>query len=156
VSAAVKAVGQTKPAVSVAFSSIEFGAQDSSLFTFAAPAGSTVTEKTITAADVTAGFDASPSSPVTAPGERPTVIGTGWSTIVSLPANLAGMASTNSGDASQGGQQDEALRMLDQLTTQVAGGRVLETSLFSIFFTDDGRMLAGAVGPDALVAAASR
>lgn len=158
-SATLMAVGQAEPAVSVAFSSIEFGPQDASLFTFAAPAGSTVTETTITAADVTAGFDASLSDPTTDLGELPTVIGTGWSAIVSLPASLAGMASTDLDPASQerpAGQQDEALRMLDQVTTQVAGGRVIQTSLFSILLADDGRVLLGAVAQDALVAAAQR
>ncbi len=158
-SVAIRAVGQAEPAVSVAFSSIEFGAQDASLFTFAAPAGSTVTEKTITAADVTAGFDASRNDPATAPSELPTVIGTGWSAIVSVPAGLAAIGSMDAGASSPDqapGDQDQGVQMLNQVTTQVAGGRVLQTSLFSIFFADDGRVLAGAVSQDALVAAAQR
>ena len=171
---AVMAVGQAEPAVSIAFSSIEFGAQDAALFTFTAPAGSTVTEQIITADDVTAAIDSAnasekDSSELTKPSELPTMIGTGWSTIVSVPASLAGMASTDvgqaSGDAANGDAatseeaavaQAEALQLLDHLTTQVADGRVLQTSLFSVFFATDGRIFVGAVGQDALVAAAQR
>lgn len=158
-SATLMALGQAEPAISIAFSSIEFGTQDPSLFTFVAPADSAVTEETITAADVMTSSDGTRPEATTDLSEPPTVIGTGWSTIVSVPASLAGMASMDASGANPdgaAGDQAEALQMLDQVTTPVAGGRVLQTSLFSIFFADDGRVLAGAVAQDALVAAAQR
>jgi outer membrane lipoprotein-sorting protein len=155
-SAAIMAVGQSDPAVSVAFSSIEFGEQDASLFTFTAPADSVVTENTITADDVAAGLATSESAPVIDRGAVPTVIGTGWSTIVSIPANLDQIMGGQPMGEPSVGEQGDALAMLDQLTTQVDGGRVVQTSLFSILLADDGRVLLGAVSPDALVAAAQQ
>ena len=65
--------------------------------------------------------------------------GTGWGSIVELPA----------GDA-------ESLAQLNAVTTAVDGGRVLSSALFTVLFTDDGRVLAGAVPVDALTAAAGR
>ena len=56
------------------------------------------------------------------------------------------------GDALASGDP-EAARMLAQLTTAVDGGRAIETSLVSVLLTDDGRVLAGAVPVDRLVAA---
>jgi len=46
--------------------------------------------------------------------------------------------------------------MLDRLTTKVDGGRVLSTSLVTVMFADDGRVLAGAVGTETLQAAAAQ
>jgi hypothetical protein len=43
--------------------------------------------------------------------------------------------------------------LLDQLTSEVDGGRVLETSLVSVLLTDDGRVFAGAVDASTLQAA---
>ena len=44
--------------------------------------------------------------------------------------------------------------LLDQLTTRVPQGRLLSTALVSVLLTDDGRVLVGAVPPEALQAAA--
>ena len=49
-----------------------------------------------------------------------------------------------------------AQALLEQALTQVDGGRALQTSLVSVLVTDDGRILAGAVGVDQLVAASQR
>ena len=48
-----------------------------------------------------------------------------------------------------------AAALLDQVTTAVDGGRVLQTSLVSVFLADDGRVWVGAVDTDALRAAAA-
>ena len=45
--------------------------------------------------------------------------------------------------------------MLDSLTQPVDGGRLLTTSLVSVFFADDGRVLVGAVTPERLLDAAA-
>ncbi|WP_159603921.1 hypothetical protein [Agromyces humi] len=45
--------------------------------------------------------------------------------------------------------------MLDTLTQPVEGGRILSTSLVSVFFADDGRVLVGAVTPERLIDAAA-
>jgi hypothetical protein len=46
-----------------------------------------------------------------------------------------------------------AQALLEQALTEVDGGQALQTSLVSVLITDDGRILAGAVGVDQLVAA---
>ena len=45
--------------------------------------------------------------------------------------------------------------MLGTLTEPVDGGRILQTSLVTVLFTDDGRVLAGAVTADHLLDAAA-
>ena len=82
---------------------------------------------------------------------QPEVIGEGWTTVVVLPMGAAGA------DAA-GGLGAEASAMLDTLTEPVDGGRILQTSLVTVLFTDDGRVLAGAVTADHLldVAASGR
>lgn len=131
----VAAVGQDAAAFSVAFSSVDFTAPDPALFDFTPPANATVTEQAI---------------PGHAQAEEPTrpdvtVTGEGWSAIVSVPADTAGL------DAGS-----ESAALLDQFTTPVAGGRAVQTSLVSVLLTDDGRVLIGAVSVAQLQAAAAR
>jgi hypothetical protein len=59
------------------------------------------------------------------------------------------------GEAGAQGLDGEASPMLDGLTTRVDGGRVLQTSLVTVLFTDDGRVFAGAVTADHLLEVAS-
>ena len=49
----------------------------------------------------------------------------------------------------------EASAALEALTTPVDGGRALQTSLLSVLFTDDGRVLVGSVPVDTLVEVAA-
>jgi hypothetical protein len=73
------------------------------------------------------------------------VTGSGWETVVELPA-------------SKGSSVGAALLsdpLLQQATVAVAGGKVLTTSLVNILLTDDGRIFAGAVPVEMLQAAAT-
>ncbi|RWZ51490.1 outer membrane lipoprotein carrier protein LolA [Labedella phragmitis] len=130
---AVTADGSSSPAISVAYTSIDFSTPDADLFSFTPPSGVEVTEKTSPANEHS--DPATPEPGTGLPGA--TTSGSGWTTIVELPA----------GDAS-------AFEGLDAVTTAVDGGRVLSSSLVNVLFTDDGRVLAGAVSIDALEAAA--
>lgn len=127
----VTAKGQSDPAFSVQFSKISFDAPDASLFDFAPPSDVTVEEQTV-------GADKAPDAAATATPE-PTVVGDGWDAVVVFPA---------------GTPLDDPL--IDQLTTKVDGGRVLGTSLVSVYLADDGRVLVGAVTPEALRAVAAQ
>jgi len=132
----VDARGQSTPALSVAFTSVDFSAPSAGVFAFTPPTGTTV--KTVT-------------PPATGPtrdrsdAQKPTVIGSGWSAIVKVsghaPSPTAGLDAQN-------------MALLNQLTQKVTGGRMLETSLFSVYLGDDGTVLAGAVPTSALLAAA--
>ena len=133
----VAAKGQADPAVSVGFTSVDFSAPASSVFDFTPPAGAEVTE--VAAPDgahdrAHAARDA---------GDAPVVVGSGWSTVVGTNVPAATGASAS----------DEASSLLDQMTTAVDGGRVVETSLLSVYLGDDGRVWAGAVDAATLQAA---
>lgn len=156
----VTAAGQSSPAFTTVFDSIDFAAQDPALFSFTPPADTTVTEKAITAADVAAAEAAhAAKAPVaTSRAERataPAFVGEGWSTIVELPARDLGDADANSGSTEDTAGTSPS-ELLDRATTAVEGGRVLQTALVSILITDDGRVLVGAVGTEQLLAAAAR
>jgi outer membrane lipoprotein-sorting protein len=141
-SAAIDAKGQTKPAVSVAYDSIDYGTPAARLFDFTPPKDAKVTTKDLS--DRTGhhrrGTHTAPSGTAGAPATT----GTGWSTIATLPAGTVDAGATGT----------DGTQLLNQLTKQVAGGRALETSLVSVYLTDDGRVLAGAVPVADLVAAA--
>ncbi len=137
--AAVTAAGQDDPAVQVGFTSLSYGAPAARLFDFTAPANAKVAEKDLS--------DVRQHARDHARGDRPAgpaVTGTGWATIAELPA----------GTVDQSSLGEQASGLLDQLTTPVDGGRAVQTSLVSVYLTDDGRVLAGAVPVSSLVAAA--
>jgi outer membrane lipoprotein-sorting protein len=121
----VDARGQKTPAVNIGFSSLTLRAPAASLFDFTPPAGAKVTEMTK--------GDASSAAPH-AKGTKPatSVTGTGWDSVVTVAAgaSLGDLASSSE---------------FAELTTAVAGGRVLHTSLINILFTTDGRIVAGSV-----------
>lgn len=138
---AVTARGASTTAFDVAYTSIDYSKPDSALFTFTPPPGTEVTETPIdsdhTAPDATQpgdeqGDDAQADIPDV------TTTGSGWTTIVELPA----------------GEAPASLDGLDAITTPVDGGRVLSSSLVNVLLTDDGRVFAGAVSVDALESAA--
>jgi outer membrane lipoprotein-sorting protein len=129
---AVAAAGQSDPAFEVSFTSIDYSAPDAALFEFTPPEGAEVISKEHGSHDRER-------------GEAPahSVTGEGWSAIVEATVPEG----EEQGDA-------EAADLLDQLTVPVDGGRGVQTSLVSVLLTDDGRVLAGAVPLESLVAAA--
>jgi outer membrane lipoprotein-sorting protein len=176
--ASVTARGAEEPAFSIAFTDVSFDAPDGSVFEFTPPEGTTVTEHEVPVptvaeleqwkADADAeGGDGAGKDP------RPQVIGEDWSAVVVLPAGEVGAdgqaadgtaadgtAADAGGEGSEGPRDagtglDGASAMLDTLTQAVDGGRLLTTSLVSVFFADDGRVLVGAVTPDRLLDAAA-
>lgn len=152
--ASVTASGADEPAFSVAFTDISFEAPDASVFAFTPPEGTDVTEHVVpipTAAELEqckAEAEAGSAGDSGSRMPRPIVHGEGWSAVVELPAGGAGA----DGAAGLGA---EASAMLETLTEPVDGGRILSTSLVTVLLTDDGRVLAGAVTADRLLAAAS-
>lgn len=139
--ATVLAKGQDGPAVQVGFTSLDYGAPAARLFDFTPPSNAEVTERDLSdtpAHDGRGHADDAPS------GDEPTLTGTGWSTIAQLPAGTVDQADLDS----------DASGLLDQVTKPVDGGRAVQTALVSVYLTDDGRVLAGAVPVSALVAAA--
>jgi outer membrane lipoprotein-sorting protein len=130
----VDARGQKDPAVEVGFTQFSDQKPAASVFQFKPAAGATVTEQKLPM-----GVHAKAS------GEhpKPVVTGKGWDAIVTLPAGSAPSSLTSS-------------PLFGQLTSAVAGGHALSTSLVSVLVTDDGRVLAGAVPVSALQAVAAQ
>jgi len=128
--------GQHDPAVGIRFTSIDLSAPAASLFNFTAPKGAKVTEHTAPR------HDGSPKSGGPA-AVRPTVVGTGWDAVVVTAASSARNQLTNQ-------------KIFTELTAPVSGGRVLRTSLANVLITTDGRLLAGSVSVDRLLAVAAQ
>lgn len=128
----VTARGASSPSFQAWFKDFTPSAPDASVFSFTPPKGAKVTEQTPKAGEH---HSAGTNRP------KPTVTGTGWATIVSLPAGTVPA-------------QALADPLVAQLTQSVGGGRALSTSLVSVLVTADGRLLAGAVPVSALQAAA--
>lgn len=128
------------------FSKISFVTPPSSIFTFRLPAGAKVTQDPF-------GLQSNGRHDrhVTTPGSgsaaphagahlAPTVIGSGWTSVVELSG-----AALGSGAGIGGG-------ILDQLTSKVgtSGTRLLHTTLINAVFLSDGRAFVGAVSPTLL------
>lgn len=141
--ASVTARDASAPAFSIAFTQVDFSAPDPAVFVFEPGADIAVTEKDVAlhGQDDRDGKKTDAAAPV--------IIGEGWSAVVELPdASAAGEQSAFAGlDAEQ-------LAMLESVTTAVEGGRAMQTALVSVLFTDDGRVLVGAVPASRLVEAA--
>jgi outer membrane lipoprotein-sorting protein len=138
----VFAKGGTSPAFETGFTSLQTAAPDASVFSFTPPPGATVTNNS-------APTTAQPGT--TAPsgsGAAPTVVGTGWMSVLVLPGATASSLSSNA-----------TLSTLLKATTPVQGafgsGQLLSTPLLSVLILSDGRTLVGAVPPSVLEQAAT-
>ncbi|WP_422770298.1 LolA family protein [Plantactinospora sp. WMMC1484] len=132
--------GTSKPAFEVAFTQVDFTRPDPAQFVFNPPPGTVVTE-----GSHSAGRPAPPAEL-----ERPTVLGSGWtSVLVAKVPQLAADAGPETGDTNA----DLARGLLGGLP-EVSGawgaGRILSGSLFTALLTDDGRLLVGPVTPERL------
>ncbi len=131
----ILASGQEEPAFEVGFTAIDFTTPSADLFTFTPGDGVIVEEKPFPSTPEAGTHDAR------TPGSEPVVTGSGWDAIVEMPA--ASVPTDLAGDP-----------LFSQLTTEVDGGRVFSTALVTVLITDDGRILAGSVPVDRLLAAA--
>lgn len=120
-------------AFTLAAISVDFSRPDPSVFEFTPPPGVEVTQIT------------RPSGTQEAPKEtsaEPTVHGTGWTAVAVTKVAKS---------------QDETMTALLESLPEVSGGwgkgRLLQTTLVTVVFTDDGRVAAGAVAPERVYAA---
>jgi len=154
----VFSVEQDSPAAEIAFTQVTFDVPDASLFSFTPPPGATVEalefpesiEQAI--ADIEAGvFDedaakarAEALAEEFAPGSTVTQLGERWESVVAISAL----------------PEDLPMEMLEMelfqdLLIQVTGGQVFSTPLVNVLMTDDGRVFAGAVTIEHLLALAA-
>jgi outer membrane lipoprotein-sorting protein len=135
-----------KPAFSIGFSQVTFTRPDNERFVFTPPPGTKVTE----------GTAPGPFTPPTPSGVKPktATIGTGWTTVFAarVPAEAA---TAPKQDAQGAGAMDAFLNTLPKVHGSWGSGRLLQSRLFSVLITDDGRILAGAVAGNQLQSAAA-
>lgn len=130
----VLARGASSPAFQTGFTSISYAVPAASRFAFTPPADAKVTTKRLSAGD-------RPAGKAVDPAKRPTVSGSGWASVIALPAGVAPADLASNAT-------------VRRLTTAADGGRLLHTALVNVLLTDDGRVLAGAVPASRLESAA--
>jgi outer membrane lipoprotein-sorting protein len=145
----VYAKGANNPAVRVAFQQISFTVPDAQQFVFNPPAGAKVnTEKPSEVAKDHPAVPPAGKGSVAKATDEPTVIGKGWTSIL-----VAKMPASNGTETQQ---LAGVLTSLPKVSGSWGSGHVLKSALFSALVTDDGRVLVGAVSPEALYAAAGK
>lgn len=154
----VFSVEQDSPAAEIAFTQVTFDVPDASLFSFTPPPGATVEalefpegiEQAI--ADIEAGvFDedaakarAEELAEEFAPGTTVTQLGERWESVVAISALPEDMP-----------VEMLEMELFQDLLIQVTGGQVFSTPLVNVLMTDDGRVFAGAVTIEHLLALAA-
>lgn len=148
----VFATGHSTPVFEVGFTSFDPTMPSASRFEFSPPPGTKVTQKSLSSV-VPKRSETRRGERSDHPGARPNVVGSGWSSVVVLPAGAA------TGDQTGGTGKDPMAAMLGRLPA-VSGswgsGHLLSGSLFSAVLTDDGRVAVGAVPPRMLYAALAK
>ncbi len=135
--------GTDSPAFQIGFTQVSFAKPDEDVFAFTPPKGVKVTEHGST-------DQAGPGAPgATAP--QSAVIGKGWTAVL-----VTRVGTLSTGGSQKGPETMQSyLGALPRVSGSWGSGRLLTGTLFSALLTDDGRLLAGAVSPQALLAAAA-
>ncbi|MEP7368079.1 MAG: hypothetical protein ABI662_00400 [Dermatophilaceae bacterium] len=151
------------PVFEVAFSAVDFARPDAAQFTFKPPPGTTVTDSKVPAPGHAAGDSTAKTlSPQPSSAAMPTVVGSGWTSVLVAKVPAHGVTANGSTGASgtTGATADKtvaALMKFAALLPKVSGawgsGHLMAGTAFSVLLTDDGRMAIGAVTPEALYAA---
>jgi outer membrane lipoprotein-sorting protein len=133
-------------AIEVKFTQVSFARPDAAQFRFAPPPGAKVTEES---GEPPAGAPNASQAPQYA------LVGKGWTSVLvaRAPADAPKAGAPKGGDQRPG--QGFSLDRLPAVSGSWGSGHVLTGKLFSVLLTDDGRLLVGAVSPDALFRAAS-
>lgn len=148
----VYARGAQAPAFEAAFTSISFGKPSSAEFSFKPPAGTKVTE-----GDKSGKHDAKTpdaKTPDSADKSQTQVVGTGWTSV--FVAKDVKTTPTGSADAKDSQAFTNFVNSLPQVSGAWGSGHLLQSKLFCVLLTNDGRVFAGAVDPSALYAAAAQ
>jgi outer membrane lipoprotein-sorting protein len=144
----VLAKGSQDPAFEVGFTQVQFRAPSDDVFQFTPPPGAKVTEKQLPTGE----HHGNGQPQVPASSQSPRVLGDSWTSVLVVDGVDLGSAGS--------GSNARTLRELLGATTPVQGafgqGRMLRTTLLTVLLTNNGRLYAGAVTPQALEAAAAR
>ncbi len=147
----VFAKGGKKPAFETGFTQLQTSKPADSVFGFTPPPGAKVTDGTRAhrpgARTSTAPSTSQAATPPSSAGS-PTTVGSGWTSVLVLPA---GSATSLGSNATLGA----LLKGAAPVTGTFRSGRLLRTPLLSVLILSDGRTLVGAVAPAALEQAAT-
>jgi hypothetical protein len=125
--------------VQLGFSAVSFNVPAASTFAFTPPAGTKVTDQKVPSRT-------SDSKKPVPSGEKPTVIGTGWDSVVVLHGRVP----------SGSGALDQLLAKAPTVQGSWGTGKVLTSKMVSALITNDGRILVGLVPPNVLQSAAAK
>jgi outer membrane lipoprotein-sorting protein len=162
----------TAPAIRIGFEQVSFAVPDAEQFTFNPPPGAKIekkdasdTEKALTdkaEAEHAKAEKTRAGKLPKVPADRaadaaPTVVGTGWTSIVvaTMPTGADGADASKAAE-SAGLPIDAIIGQLPKVSGTWGSGRLLSSALFTALITDDGRVLAGAVTPEKLYEAAAK
>ena len=134
----VFARGAGKPSFEVGFTSFDPSTPSSSVFGFAPPPGTKVTQGDQAGAG-------KPTTPQGAAPAAPKVVGKGWTSVA--------VAQLPPGASKDLGPMGSLVDKLPAVSGSWGSGHVLRGTLFSAVLSDDGRVAIGAVAPDLLYAA---
>ncbi|MDH2429506.1 DUF2092 domain-containing protein [Sphaerisporangium sp. TRM90804] len=161
----VYAKGTAEPAFEVGFTQVSFSTPAPENFAFTPPAGAKVETQELGSAASEAGatpWGEGAGDHAAKHAGAPRTFGSGWTTVAELPFSLAELTASPAGGGRHGEAADpgrlvnSVLKSAKQISGPWGSGKVLRTKLVSALFTDDGRLLVGAVTPEALAEAAGR
>lgn len=152
----------TSPAIQVGFTDVSFKTPNASVFNFVPPAGSTVTQGSPLSGPARMGGGDMPQrikDGASAPGgakantpagtpagttadNGPKLLGKGWTAVLELQDQGLAAGSANPGS--------NLSAILDKIATPTQGGRLVTSSLFTVFIADDGHVYVGPVSADAI------
>jgi outer membrane lipoprotein-sorting protein len=133
-----------EPVAAIGFTKVDFATPADSVFAFTPPKGAEVTE--------IKPDDHADQSKTAADAEKPKVVGEGWTTVVvgKLPAGDTPDATPDAQGGGNGPDVQAYVAQLPKVSGSWGSGRLLAGTAFSVVITDDGRVAAGAVGPELL------
>lgn len=137
----VFAKGGTSPAFETGFTELQTGNQAPSVFGFTPPPGAKVTG--LSTPSTTKPESSAPSRA----DASPTRVGSGWTSVLVLPASSASAVRSNPTFGA-------LLKAAEPVKGAFGSGHLLRTPLLSVLMRSDGRTLLGAVQPKALEQAA--
>lgn len=162
----VYARGFDSPAVDIAFTQVSFARPDDQQFTFSPPPGATVEEDTGSLGTPGPGTphearpdgakpDASARPHGDAATGRPAVVGSGWTSVLVARQPQSPDKTGAQADGPAAASLTAFLESQPSVSGTWGSGHLLTSKLFSVLWTDDGRILVGAVRPDRLYQAAA-
>ena len=142
------AVGHQDPAFEVGFTQVSFQRPDDAQFRFTPPPGTKVTEVPAPAGkpagEATGKAQGKTGTTQAVEAAQPKVVGTGWTSVIVVKTGGAGTSP----------EIANIVNSLPRVSGAWGSGALLRSSLASVLITDDGRVIAGAVAPELLYAAA--